>query len=56
MLERLKALKRSSVPDGDLGTLLEEAVREKLERLESKRFAKTAVPRKTLEATDTSTA
>jgi hypothetical protein len=53
-LERLRALMRSSVPDGDLGAIIEEAVTEKLERVESKRFAKTKTPRKALEETDTS--
>ena len=45
---------RSSVPDGDLAAIIEEAVTEKLERLESKRFGKTKSPRKSLEKTDTS--
>jgi 5-methylcytosine-specific restriction endonuclease McrA len=45
-LERLKALMRPSVPDGDLAAILEQAVTEKLERLEAKRFAKTNAPRK----------
>jgi len=53
-LERLRALLRSEVPDGDLATVIEAAVSEKLERLEAKRFARTSAPRKTLE--DTSTA
>jgi len=53
-LERLRALMRSSVPDGDLATIIEEAVTEKLERLEAKRFAKTKAPRKSLEQIDTS--
>jgi hypothetical protein len=53
-LERLRALVRSSVPDGDLATIIEEAVTEKLERLESKRFGKTKAPRKSLKETDTS--
>lgn len=53
-LNRLKALMRSSVPDGDLAAIIEEAVTEKLERLESKRFAKTKAPRKDLEQTSTS--
>ena len=35
MLERLQALMRSSVPDGDLGAIIEAAVTEKLERLVS---------------------
>ena len=48
-LERLKALMRSSVPDGDLATILEEAVTEKLEKLEAKRYGKTKAPRKSVE-------
>ncbi len=43
-LERLRSLMRSSVPDGDIGAIIEEAVTEKLERLEAKRFAKTKTP------------
>ncbi len=53
-LDRLRALMRSSVPDGDIATIIEEAVTEKLERLEAKRFAKTKAPRKRLEETVTS--
>jgi len=49
-LERLQAL----LPDGDLAAIIEEAVTEKLERLEAKRFGKTKSPRKTIEETDTS--
>jgi hypothetical protein len=45
-LERLRALTRSRFPDGDLARILEEAVTEKLERLEARRFAKTARPRR----------
>ena len=52
-LERLQALMRSSVPDGDLATIIEDAVTEKLERLEAKRYAKTKAPRKSLEETKT---
>ncbi len=37
---------RPSVPDGDLAAILEEAVTEKLQRLEAKRFGKTSSPRK----------
>jgi len=48
-LNRLQALMRSSVPDGDLAAIIDQAVTEKLERLEAKRFAKTRSPRKTLE-------
>ena len=47
-LERLQALMRSSVPDGDLAAIIEEAVTEKLERLEARRFARTKAPRKGL--------
>ena len=54
MLGRLKGLMRSSVPDGDLATCIESAVREKLERLEARRFGKTTSPRKSLEETETS--
>jgi hypothetical protein len=49
-LERLKAL----MPDGDLAAVIEEAVTEKLERLEAKRFGKTKAPRKSVDETDTS--
>jgi hypothetical protein len=45
-LERLRALMRSSVPDGDLAAVIESAVTEKLERLEARRFARTRSPRK----------
>ena len=52
-LERLQDLMRSSVPDGDLGKIVEQAVTEKLERLEARRFGKTKAPRKSLAETDT---
>jgi hypothetical protein len=39
---------RSSVPDGDLGAIIEHAVTEKPERLEARRFAMTNDPRKSL--------
>jgi hypothetical protein len=52
-LERLKALMRSSVPDGDLAVILEQAVAEKLQRLEARRFARTSAPRKGLSDCDT---
>jgi 5-methylcytosine-specific restriction endonuclease McrA len=52
-LERLQALMRSSVPDGDLGKIVDRAVTEKLERLEARRSAKTRRPRKSLADTDT---
>jgi len=53
-LERLKALMRPSVPDGDLAVILEQAVTEKLQRLEARRFAKTSAPRKGLSDSDAS--
>ena len=53
-LERLQTLMRSSVPDGDLAVIIEQAVTEKLERLESRRFAQAKAPRKALATTDTS--
>ena len=55
-LNRLRSLMRTSVPDGDLAAILEEAVTEKLERLESKRYGKTAAPRKGIEESDTTPA
>jgi hypothetical protein len=48
-LARLQALMRPSVPDGDLAAIIELAVTEKLARLEARRFAKAAAPRKGLE-------
>ncbi|HYN44150.1 MAG TPA: HNH endonuclease signature motif containing protein [Thermoanaerobaculia bacterium] len=53
-LERLRALMRPSVPDGDLGAIVEQAVTEKLQRLEARRFARTQAPRKTLSQSDAS--
>jgi hypothetical protein len=53
-LQRLQALMRSQVPDGDLAAIIEQAVSEKLERLEAKRFARTIAPRRRLPDTDTS--
>ena len=47
-LERLSALMRSEVPDGDLAAIIERAVTEKLERLEARRYAQTRAPRKGL--------
>jgi hypothetical protein len=44
---------RTRVPDGDLGRIIGEAVTEKLERLEAKRFARTSAPRKSLADADT---
>jgi hypothetical protein len=48
-LERLQALTRE-----DLATVIEAAVTERLERIESKRFGLTRSPRKSLEQTDAS--
>jgi hypothetical protein len=45
-LERLRALLRSEVPDGDLAAIIEKAVTEKLERLEARRFGRTRSFRK----------
>ena len=55
-LERLQALMRSEVPDGDLAAVIERAVSEKLERLEARRFAKTSAARKELRQTATAPA
>jgi hypothetical protein len=52
-LERLTALMRSEVPDGDLAAIIERAVSEKLQRLEARRFGKTKAPRKRLAETVT---
>jgi 5-methylcytosine-specific restriction endonuclease McrA len=43
-LERLRALMRSSVPGGDLAAVIDAAVTEKLERLESRRFGRSRTP------------
>ena len=53
-LERLTALMRSQVPDGDLAAVIDRAVSDTLERLEARRFARTNTPRKTLGQTDMS--
>jgi len=50
-LERLRALMRSKVPDGDLAAIIEEAVTEKLERLEARRFGTTKAARASLSQT-----
>jgi len=52
-LERLSALMRSEIPDGDLATIIERAVTEKLGRLEAQRYAQTTAPRKGLGDTGT---
>jgi hypothetical protein len=53
-LERLQALMRSSIPDGDLAAVIEAAVTEKLDRLEARRFGRTKSPRKTVATSDVS--
>jgi hypothetical protein len=45
-IERLRALLRPTVPDGDLAAIIEQAVTEKLQRLEARRFARTEAARK----------
>jgi hypothetical protein len=50
-LERLQALLRSS--GADLAAVIEDAVTEKLERLEARRFGLTKAPRKNLSQTET---
>jgi hypothetical protein len=55
-LERLQALLRSEVPDGDLGAVIERAVTENLERLEARRFAKTRARARRTTAAQSSTA
>ena len=55
-LERLQALMRSAVPDGDLATLIDLAITEKIERLEAQRFGRVKAPRKSLAETDTTRA
>ena len=52
-LERLAALLRAEVPGGDIAQIIEQAVTEKLARLEAKRFASTTAPRQRLQATNT---
>jgi 5-methylcytosine-specific restriction endonuclease McrA len=52
-LERLRALMGSQVPDGDLAAVIEQAVTEKLERLEARRFARTKARRTSPGQTET---
>jgi hypothetical protein len=49
-LQRLQAF----LPDADLAEIIEEAVTEKLERLEARRFGRARTPRQTLAKSDTS--
>ena len=48
-IERLRRL----MPDSELDVIIDQAVTEKLERLESRRYGKTRAPRRNLEETDT---
>jgi hypothetical protein len=52
-LERLQALLRHQVPDGDLAQVIDVAVSRELKRLETKRFGKTKKPRTRLAETNT---
>ena len=52
-LERLQALMRTEFPDGDLAAIIEQAVSEKLKRVEARRFGRTKAPRKKLADTET---
>src|SRR4029453_3414827 len=52
-LERLTELMRAEVPSGDIAQPIEQAVTEKLARLEAKRFASPTAPRQKLQATHT---
>jgi len=53
-LERLASLLRSEIQGGDVAAAIDYAVTQTLQRLEARRFGKTAEPRKTLAATHTS--
>jgi len=52
-LERLRALLRSEITDGDVGAIVGKAVRELRKRLDARRYAQTSAPRKSLATTDT---
>jgi hypothetical protein len=52
-LERLQALMGRRGPGADLAAVIEQAVTEKLERLEARRFARTKAPLKRPAATET---
>ncbi len=51
-LERLRALLRTEIPDGDLAAIVGKAVRELRQRLDARRFAQTSTPRKALVRTN----
>src|SRR5262249_14159628 len=53
-LERLQALMRSEIPDGDLAAIIGKALREMRERIEAGRFAQTNSPRRKAGRTDSS--
>jgi hypothetical protein len=50
-LERLRALMREDVPNGDLAAIIDMAVTSELERREARRYAKTSSPRKNVDRT-----
>ena len=52
-LERLQVLMRTAVPDGDLATLIEDAVTEKITRLEALRLGEAKKPRKSVPLSNT---
>jgi 5-methylcytosine-specific restriction endonuclease McrA len=52
--DKLERLRRLMEPQADLASIIEQAVSEKLERLEARRFARARKPRKALAETDTS--
>jgi len=52
-LERLQALMRHSVPDGDLARIIDIAITEKLQHVEARRFGRVKKPRRSLADTDT---
>jgi hypothetical protein len=52
-LQRLQALMRTRIPDADLAAIVEDAVTEKLARLEARRFGKAKAPRKQVSTSDT---
>ena len=53
-LDQLVALMRHAAPHADLAAILEDAVTEKLRRLEARKFARSDAPRKDLASVDTS--
>ena len=52
-LARLQELMRSTVPDGDIAKIVEDAVTERIARLEARRLGAARHPRKTVAESDT---